>query len=54
MTNIFHDPTKRIPENDPRIVRVEFDKSDIGARKSHLPKASEVKATNMSIDHVKG
>lgn len=53
MSNIFEDKTRTIPRNDSRIVRVEFDKSDIGARKTHL---SEIAAgrSDMSIVHVKG
>lgn len=51
--NIFHDPTKKLPDNDPRIVKIDMDKSDLGARKSHLPTSAQVKNSN-SIDHVKG
>ena len=36
MANIFEDKTKTIPKHDNRIVRVEFDKQDLGARKSHI------------------
>lgn len=53
-TNIWHDSTSSIPKDgDGRIVRVPFDKEDIGARKSHLAKASKGKNAN-SIRHVKG
>ncbi len=51
--NIFHDPTKKLPDKDPRIVKIDMETSDIGARKSHLPKSAQVKNQN-SIDHVKG
>lgn len=51
--NIFHDPTKKLPEKDPRIVKIDFETSDLGARKSHLPTSAQVKNSN-SIDHVKG
>lgn len=50
--DVFHNPTKSIPKGDSRIVRVEFDKQDQGARKSHIsgiaPKNSNV------IKHVSG
>lgn len=50
MADIFKGPaTTTIPKQDSRIVRVGFDKSDIGARKSHLPKS--IKNDN-SIKHV--
>lgn len=51
-TNIFHDPTKKLPDSDPRIDKIDFEKSDIGARKSHLPTSSQV-SNNQKIDHVK-
>jgi hypothetical protein len=35
-TDLFHNPKKEIPKNDERIVRVTFDHSEMGARKSHL------------------
>jgi hypothetical protein len=34
-TNVFKETRSNIPQNDPKISRIEFDKSDIGARKSH-------------------
>lgn len=50
---IFTGPsTTSIPMGDPRVQRVEFDKSDLGARKSHL-KGLGAKNSN-SIQHVKG
>lgn len=49
-TNIFQDPSKRIPRQDGQIVRVPFDQLDIGGRKSALP--SEAKSTDMGIGHV--
>lgn len=36
MPNIWQDPTKSIPKNDSRIDRIDFDKEDMGARKSHI------------------
>jgi hypothetical protein len=50
MADVFKGPsTTTIPKSDPRIVRVGLDKSDLGARKSHLPK--NIKNDN-SIKHV--
>lgn len=51
-SDLFQDSTKSIPRTDPRIHRIEFDKSDIGARKSHLSGAAP-KNSN-TIQHVKG
>lgn len=51
MANIFEDKTKSIPRHDPRIVRVEFDKSDMGARKSHI--SGIAPKNEFSIRHVK-
>ncbi|MBU6232193.1 hypothetical protein KGP36_06120 [Patescibacteria group bacterium] len=48
-TNIFQDATKSIPKSDSQINRVDFTKSEIGARPSHLPKS--VKNGN-TISHV--
>lgn len=50
---IFQNNTSTVPENDPRIIRVPFDQQDLGARKSHLPTAGEVKNTR-TITHVGG
>ena len=50
-TNIWQDSTKTVPKSDSRIVRVDFDKSDLGARKSHLS-GMHPKNDN-SIQHVK-
>lgn len=50
-SNLFENSQTTLPENDPRVVRIEFDKNDLGARKSHLPK--NIKNDN-SIVHVKG
>lgn len=52
MANIFEDKTKTIPRNDPRIVRVEFDKQDLGARKSHI--SGIAPKNEFVIRHVKG
>ena len=50
MPNIWQDSTKTIPKSDKNIHRIEFDKEDIGARKSHIsginPKNSN------SIEHI--
>lgn len=51
--NIFHEPSRKLPDSDPRIDKIPFDKNDIGARKSHLPKASDVK-NDKTITHVSG
>lgn len=54
MSDIFHDGTKSIPKKSPQnIVRVDFDKSDLGARASHLKRAETPKNGN-TIVHVKG
>lgn len=52
MANIFEDKTKTIPKHDGRIVRVEFDKQDLGARKSHI--SGLAPKNENSIRHVKG
>lgn len=50
--NIFNEPAKSIPRSDSRVIRIEFDKSDIGARKSHI---SGVASKNgNTIKHVAG
>lgn len=51
-TNVFHDPTAKVPTKDGRIMRVDFGSSETGARTSHLPKTEQVKNSN-SIEHVK-
>lgn len=51
MTNIFEDKTKTVPKHDNRIHRVEFDKSDLGARKSHT--SGVAPKNENSIRHVK-
>lgn len=51
-TNIFHDSTSKVPTKDGRIIRIDFDRSETGARLSHLPKSEQVKNGN-SIEHVK-
>lgn len=48
--NIFQDGTKSIPRSDSRVERIAFDKSDIGARKSHISGVAP-KNTNI-IKHV--
>lgn len=48
--DLFQDGTKSIPRSDPRVSRIDWDKEDIGARKSHIsgiaPKNSN------TIEHV--
>ena len=48
--SIFQDPTKTAPKRDNQIIRVDFEESEIGARKDHMPR--ENKSSNMSIRHV--
>jgi len=50
-SDLFQDSSKTIPRSDPRIHRIDFDHSEIGARKSHISGAIP-KNTN-SIRHVK-
>lgn len=50
--DIFQDKTKSIPRSDSKVERIEFDKSDMGARKSHI--SGCIKKNDMSIRHVKG
>lgn len=50
MANIFQDNTKSLPKKDEQIVRVNFEQSDIGGRKDHMP--AEKKSGIMSIKHV--
>jgi len=49
--DIFQNPTKTLPKDDSRVVRIPLDKSDLGARKSHLPKTGK---NGNTIQHVKG
>ena len=48
--SIFNDPTKTAPKRDSQIIRVDFEESEIGARKDHMPR--ERKSDDMSIRHV--
>lgn len=50
--DIFHNSTKTVPKGDSQVVRVEFDNSQLGARKSHI--ANAVKKNENSIKHVAG
>lgn len=50
MVNVWQDPTKTVPRNDPMIVRVPMDQLDISGRKDHLP--NQEKSSNMTISHV--
>ena len=49
-SDIFQDPTKTLPKNDPRIVRVPMDTDEMSARKSSLP--TSVRNDN-NIRHIK-
>lgn len=52
--DVFHDKTSSIPKGgDSRVERIDFDKSDIGARKAHLSAAYKTKSS-YAIKHVKG
>ena len=52
MANIFQHPQKSIPMDAPaEIHRVPFDKSDMGARKSHI--SGIAPKNDNSINHVK-
>ena len=50
--NIFKDNTSTIPKSDPKVSRIELDKSDFGARKSHI--SGIHKKNSNTIQHVKG
>jgi hypothetical protein len=50
-TDVFHNPTKTVPKSDSRIVSQDFEKQDIGARKSHMPSVSK---NDLTIRHVGG
>lgn len=52
MVDIFKNSSRKIPKNDPQVVRVDMTEADIGGRKSHLPNAE--KSDKMSITHVAG
>jgi hypothetical protein len=52
MSNLFQEPTSKVPENDSRIVRVGFEEVIPGATKMHRPKV--VKRDAMTLVHVKG
>lgn len=43
-----------VNQDDPMMERVPFDKMDIGARSSGLPKGDELASKSMGIDHVGG
>lgn len=48
-TDIFHDPTKTVPKSDPRILSQDFEKQDMGGRKSHVPRLPK---NDLVIQHV--
>ena len=49
MADIFHDPTRKLPEKDSQIVRVDMEEQQIGGRKSHLPNQQK---NDMTVQHV--
>lgn len=51
-TDIFHDTTSTIPKSDARIARIDFDKEDLGARKSHT--SGIHRKNSYAIQHIKG
>ena len=56
MSKVFNSPGKSIPkgDGDKNVIRVGLDKSDLGARKSHLSGIKAKSPESMSIRHVKG
>lgn len=50
MVDIYRDPTKALPKKDEQIVRIDFEESQIGARKGHIP--APKKNDVMSVSHV--
>ena len=48
--DIFQDGRRSVPESDPRVTRIPFDKEDIGARKSHI--SGVHKKNDYTIRHV--
>lgn len=47
--DVFHDKTSTVPKSDPRIERIDFKTSEIGARASAMPKDSK---NDNTIKHV--
>lgn len=47
---LFEESRNSIPKSDPKVERIEFDKEDIGARKSHI--SGLVKKNSYTIRHV--
>jgi len=48
--DIFQEGRKSIPTSDPKVERIDWDKEDIGARKSHISGAH--KKNSYGIVHV--
>lgn len=48
--NVFKESRTNLPQNDPKIVRIDFDKEDIGATKAQLAKAH--RKNDYTIQHV--
>jgi hypothetical protein len=48
-TDIFHEPAKKIPRSDPRIISQSFEEQQLGARRSAIPK---IPANDLVIKHV--
>ena len=51
-SDVFHDSTSTVPKSDSRIHRIDFDKEDLGARKSHTSGAA--KTNTYGVQHIKG
>lgn len=48
--NVFKTERNTLPQNDPKIVRIKFDSTDMGATKSHISKS--LHKNDFSIQHV--
>jgi len=47
--DVFHDSTKVVPKNDPRIISQAFDEQQMGARRSAIPR---IPKNDLTIKHV--
>jgi hypothetical protein len=52
MSSIFQNPTTTVPKKDARIVRIDFQTSELGARRAHMPKNAG--KNDYAIQHTKG
>lgn len=50
--DIFHNPATSIPKSDPKLIRIDFDVEETGARKSHTKGLH--KRNGLVINHVGG